>query len=94
MGVKDLYDLGALTGPDMGIISQQLTNPASFSGVFTSQNAMMEQIGVLENMLQRSEENLSSTYGRKIPKASELGLQQAAPAQKKMVYKNGVFVFE
>jgi hypothetical protein len=29
MGVKDLYELGALTGPDMGIISEQLTNPAS-----------------------------------------------------------------
>jgi len=29
MGVKDLYDLGALTGPDMGIIEQQLTNLSS-----------------------------------------------------------------
>jgi len=73
MGVKDLYDLGALTGPDMSIITQQLTNPASFSGVFTSRDAMKEQIGVLEDMLKRSEQNLSSTYNRKMPAASTAG---------------------
>ena len=80
MGVKDLYDLGALTGPDMGIINQQLTNPASFAGVFTSRDAMKEQIGVLEDMLKRSEQNLSSTYNRKMPKASEAGLAKEKPA--------------
>jgi hypothetical protein len=73
MGVKDLYDLGALTGPDMGIIEQQLTNPASFSGMFTSRAAMNEQIKVLEDMATRAEENLSSTYKRKIPEASKAG---------------------
>ena len=73
MGVKDLYELGALTGPDMGIISEQLTNPASFSGMFTSRNAMMEQIKVLEDMATRAEENLSSTYKRKLPAASAAG---------------------
>jgi hypothetical protein len=73
MGVKDLYELGALTGPDMGIISEQLTNPASFSGVFTSRAAMMEQIKVLEDMASRAEENLSSTYRRKLPAASTAG---------------------
>lgn len=82
MGVKDLYELGALTGPDMGIISEQLTNPASFSGVFTSRAAMKEQIKVLEDMAARAEENLSSTYKRKLPAASTAGIQAApAPAQ-------------
>ena len=74
MGVKDLYELGALTGPDMGIISEQLTNPASFAGMFTSRAAMKEQIKVLEDMAGRAEENLSSTYKRKIPVASTLGI--------------------
>ena len=73
MGVKDLYELGALTGPDMGIIEQQLTNPASFSGVFTSRAAMTEQVKVLEDMAARAEENLTSTYKRKIPAASTAG---------------------
>lgn len=76
MGVKDLYELGALTGPDMGIISEQLTNPASFSGVFTSRNAMKEQIKVLEDMTARAEENLSSTYKRKLPAASTAGTER------------------
>jgi hypothetical protein len=71
MGVKDLYELGALTGPDMGIISEQLTNPASISGVFTSRNAMKEQITVLEDMLARARANTESAYKRKLPAASE-----------------------
>ena len=101
MGVKDLYELGALTGPDMGIISEQLTNPASFSGMFTSRNAMKEQIKVLEDMAARAEENLSSTYKRKVPGASTAGMApaQAAPAgaptaERRMVFRNGRFEFE
>lgn len=78
MGVKDLYELGALTGPDMGIISEQITNPTSFSGMFTSRNAMMEQIKVLEDMATRAEENLSSTYKRKLPAPSAAGIKPAA----------------
>jgi hypothetical protein len=80
MGVKDLYELGALTGPDMGIISEQLTNPASFSGMFTSRDAMKEQIKILEDMSLRAEENLSSTYKRKLPAASTAGIKPAAAA--------------
>ena len=105
MGVKDLYELGALTGPDMGIISEQLTNPASFSGVFTSRAAMKEQIKVLEDMAKRAEENLSSTYKRKLPGASQAGIEAApaapaattptAPAsERRMVFRNGRFEFE
>jgi hypothetical protein len=87
MGVKDLYELGALTGPDMGIISEQLTNPASFSGMFTSRDAMKEQIKILEDMSLRAEENLSSTYKRKLPAASTAGIQPApaAPAAQPMM---------
>jgi hypothetical protein len=97
MGVKDLYELGALTGPDMGIISEQLTNPASFSGMFTSRNAMKEQIKVLEDMATRAEENLSSTYKRKLPAASTAGIQppaSAPTAERRMVWRNGRFEFE
>jgi hypothetical protein len=81
MGVKDLYELGALTGPDMGIISEQLTNPASFAGMFTSRSAMKEQIKVLEDMAGRAEENLSVTYKRKIPAASTSGIPETPGAR-------------
>jgi hypothetical protein len=74
MGVKDLYTLGALTGPDMSIIESQLTNPASWSGKFTTKKGFEEQIKVIEDMLKRSTTNLESTYGR-VPKASRKALE-------------------
>jgi hypothetical protein len=76
MGVKNLYELGALTGPDMSIIQRQLTNPASISGIFTSRNAMNEQIKILEDMLVRSKENLASSYRQTVPAASAAGITE------------------
>jgi hypothetical protein len=74
MGVKDLYTLGALTGPDMSIIESQLTNPASWSGKFTSKKGFDEQVQVIQNMLKRSAKNLENTYGR-APKATQEALK-------------------
>jgi hypothetical protein len=74
MGVKDLYTLGALTGPDMSIIESQLTNPASWSGKFTTKKGFDEQIKTIEDMLKRSTINLETTYGR-VPKASRKALE-------------------
>ena len=74
MGVKDLYTLGALTGPDMSIIESQLTNPASWSGAFTSQKGFEAQVKVIEDMLKRTSVNLENTYGR-VPKATKSALQ-------------------
>ena len=74
MGVKDLYTLGALAGPDMAIIESQLTNPASWSGKFTTKKGFEEQIQVIEDMLKRSSTNLENTYGR-TPKATKEALK-------------------
>jgi hypothetical protein len=74
MGVKDLYTLGALTGPDMSIIESQITNPASWSGKFTTKKGFEEQTKVIEDMLKRSTTNLENTYGR-VPKASRRALE-------------------
>lgn len=89
MGVKNLYELGALTGPDMSIINRQLTNPASFSGMMTSRDAMKEQITVLEDMLTRAKENLSTSYRQTVPAAAQVtelvwdpALQKAVPKKK------------
>jgi len=73
MGVKDLYTLGALTGPDMGIIESQLTNPASWSGKFTTKEGFEAQTKVIEDMLKRSATNLENTYSR-VPKATKKAL--------------------
>lgn len=66
MGLKDAYDLGALTGPDMPIILSQLTNPASVSGMLHSKSAFDEQVKVLEDIVKTSKDTLESTYKRKI----------------------------
>jgi len=66
MGLKDAYELGALTGPDMSIVESQITNPATIAGAMTSRDAMQEQVKVLEGMLQRGKQNLESSYGKKI----------------------------
>jgi hypothetical protein len=65
MGLKDLYTLGALTGPDMSIIESQINNPASWSGKLATYNGIKEQTKVIEDMLQRSTQNVENTYGRK-----------------------------
>ena len=74
MGLKDLYTLGALTGPDMAIIESQITNPASWSGKFTTKKGFEEQVQVVEDMLKRSATNLENSYG-KTPKATKAALQ-------------------
>jgi hypothetical protein len=70
MGVKELYELGALTGPDLPLLEQQITNPASWTGALTSRAAMMEQVKILEDMVANATQNLGSAYGKK-PKASK-----------------------
>ena len=66
MGLKDAYELGALTGPDMSIVESQITNPATIAGAMTSRDAMKEQVKVMESLLSRSKQNLESSYGRKM----------------------------
>jgi hypothetical protein len=74
MGVKDLYTLGALAGPDMSIIESQLTNPASWAGKMTSQKGFEEQVKVIEDMLKRTAGSLETTYSRQ-PKATKKALE-------------------
>ena len=74
MGVKDLYTLGALTGPDLGLLETQITNPASWSGKFTTQKGFEEQVQVVEDMLKRGATNLENSYGR-VPRATKKALE-------------------
>jgi len=76
-----------LTGPDMSIIERQLTNPASWSGLLTSKNAMNAQVKVLEDMLTRAEDNLASAYRQTMPAAS-----MTSGKPKEFVWVNGQLV--
>ena len=74
MGVKDLYQLGALTGPDLPLIETQITNPASWAGKFTTKQGFEAQIKTIEDMVERGATNLENTYGR-VPKGTRKALQ-------------------
>lgn len=65
MGVKDAYQLGALAGPDMGIVEAQITNPASISGMMHSKEAFGEQVKVLDDILNRAKPILKLLMGEK-----------------------------
>jgi hypothetical protein len=71
MGVKDLYTLGALNGPDMGIIENQLQNPASWAGSMTSKKAFDAQIQTIEDMLRRNHINTETAFGRPLKATSK-----------------------
>lgn len=71
MGVKDLYTLGALTGPDMGIIENQLQNPATWAGSMTSKKAFDAQIQTIEDMLRRNHINTETAFGRPLKATSK-----------------------
>ncbi|CAB4160817.1 hypothetical protein UFOVP764_17 [uncultured Caudovirales phage] len=71
MGVKDLYTLGALTGPDMGIIENQLQNPATWAASMTSKKAFDAQIKTIENMLRRNYINAETAFGRPLKATSK-----------------------
>jgi hypothetical protein len=43
MQVKEVYALGALTGPDQGVLENILKNPISFKGAITSTKALDKQ---------------------------------------------------
>lgn len=79
MGVKDLYTLGALTGPDLSLIEAQITNPASWTGKFTTKAGFESQIKVIEDMVDRGAKSLENSYG-KVPKATKAALQSSPPS--------------
>ena len=69
MGMKDMYTLGALTGPDLDLIEKQISNPATWGGFTKSKEAFNAQIDTVEQQLKDASLNLENSYGHK-PKAT------------------------
>jgi len=69
MGIKDMYTLGALTGPDLDLIEKQISNPATWGGFTKSKEAFNAQIDTVEQQLKDASKNLENSYGHK-PKAT------------------------
>ena len=80
MGLKNLYELGALAGPDMALLERQMTNPASFKGWITTFGGLDAQIQVIETMLNRAEDNLATSYKRPLSRSVYTPPPPASPA--------------
>ena len=63
LAVKEAVELGALSGPDMGIIEQNLPDPTSLSGAFKGKSAAMEGVNAAISTVTRKAKNLNSVYG-------------------------------
>jgi len=72
MQLKDLYKLGAITGPDMAILEQGLENPNSIKSFFTKDSTRQEQLStLLENLKANAMAKLKT--GGYTPENSEQG---------------------
>jgi hypothetical protein len=83
MGMKDMYTLGALTGPDLGLIEAQISNPATWGGFTKSREAFNAQIDNVEQQLKDASLNLENSYGYKPKATSAAFLRNPATPVKK-----------
>src|SRR3546814_142526 len=51
MELKNLFELGAITGPDYQILLETLTDPNSLSGGWAGADSLMGQIGIIRQMI-------------------------------------------
>jgi len=67
MGLKNAFELGALTGPDVGVLEGMLVDPTSPKTVILGDKGIAEQIAQTRNYLANRESALETTYGRQNP---------------------------
>lgn len=73
MNLKNLYDLGAITGPDMAILGSQVPDPTSMKSLFTKDASQQAGLDALGN-------NLTKGFETRMKGA---GYRQQAPAAKR-----------
>lgn len=64
MQLKNLYALGAITGPDLEILNNAMTDPTTWGGNLAGANALKSQLTVFEDIIKRSEKNLREVYNQ------------------------------
>jgi hypothetical protein len=76
MDMKNLYELGALAGPDISILAEGLTDPASIKGFVLPQSHFTEQTKIIGDRLDASRANLAKAYNQNpTPKAGPVKSQ-------------------
>ena len=71
MRLKEAYELGAITGPDMRILESALSDPTSLTGTLKAaafgRGPLQAQSGEVANVLNRLRGNFEAQYGVTIP---------------------------
>lgn len=63
MRLKNLYELGALSGPDMAIIQSQITSPTSMKSLFSKDKTVKTSLGQTLGSIRRGVESKLTTSG-------------------------------
>lgn len=71
MQLKNLYELGAITGPDLTLLNNAITDPTSMLGRYKGKESLLKQGEVITDVLASNEKNLYETYKQPIPKNLE-----------------------
>jgi hypothetical protein len=69
MQLKNLYELGAITGPDLPLMEKMISDPSSWSGAYGTQERVQAQTNELRRILKRTIAN------------TEAGMTGGAPAK-------------
>lgn len=73
--MKNLYELGALSGPDYGIMLKSLVDPNSKGGVWLGVAGIRGQLGLIRDKLASARANIDQQYG---PDPAAASRQQGA----------------
>jgi len=65
--MKEAAQLGALTGPDMGLLTEMAQDPTSLMGRYSGKDTLDAQMGQYEKSLNNKEQSLYETYKQQAP---------------------------
>lgn len=68
MRIKNLYELGAITGPDLTLLNQAITDPTSMAGRYKGKESLEKQANTINSILDQNTINLYETYRQPVPK--------------------------
>lgn len=76
---KEAYNLGVLNGPDYAILQEVLTNPMSWKGAVTSNEALKAQANKMKELMRKVGEGAAAAHGISAPEGDQsdpLGLRK------------------
>jgi hypothetical protein len=78
MQLKNLYELGAITGPDMALLNSAITDPASLQANWAGTKALDDQLQMFNSVMKRSKANLQAAYNKANAQDSATSAAKAA----------------